>query len=893
MPKERDDKRRKCCAVFALVCGCVLLVLSIYVPAVSERVIEDGIISIRVVDQATLEDSDWLTPEPIKMNYFLFNITNLGQVLEGRDTKLTLTEHQVRLSSKETRFNAVLSEDGNSFSYSVWSQMEVPTESDEILGQEFVAVNVFYVSVLSSLGGLNSESATVAAFGSGAVALVDGAFSETFVSYLSGAILPIYLNAVSDVAATSLAYGVGDIEQQWALRTVDGDGMFDAHGDGGVPLSYLRHFEIADVAVAYGLLDFNTSSGQEVLLELWNASSEYSLLTAEGAALWGAALATVEAAGLPTAELLSADVTAPPLNTFEVGALVDHFNSATFKTVVGYLQSLRNTTEYEEMALYAVREYMLENDLWPAHVPEITSLERFSLAQFGSGAALHVLGLMAPPLQGNSSRSAVDLDLDPRLPVATEVGLYADFVHNGAYASLNFSLTPTQADKFFTTFSNSSNVLGFASAAATFAATSDLATLHPYVDEGGATQLEAFAGLGLSLATLELFVDYLTSYLPVQVLWRGSIIGYRRVGSGPYDSFVGRSEEFEDLQDGIGTANSGLFCRRTGRELLFGYVDALGWLVGRGAPLPYYGMLSVRYSYNSIEAQSASPTANYDFEARTGKADPDEFQQWIRYRGMDGFNRADEVTTDNAYAGGSGFLPCPPDDPVNCLVYHVPVTIRGLNPVWSIPPFTYQFCDRPRDGGCLSDPPSEVTFYNPTLGRPEEWTYVRLEDVKGLITYRYELRDPSSYENLVYRNREAMVVEMSTLSGGIPIATTRPYAAHTVPRVWDSVSYPRERAGLTDADFDNYLNYEVYSGFAVRGNISAQLNLRLEKSTWTLPFWDGLFNGEYDTIYLPVFWLYVQSEISSSDAKSLSDILYATQEVLSLLRIAGWFLSLW
>ena len=105
---------------------------------------------------------------------------------------------------------------------------------------------------------------------------------------------------------------------------------------------------------------------------------------------------------------------------------------------------------------------------------------------------------------------------------------------------VNISLTPAEANAFLDTFGEVETSLDA------------LATLAP--------------------ATADIYKTYLYDYLPRDFLLGGFVIGARRA-------------------DGTGTMNGGLFTRRSLRELLYGYDDALLDLLPAGLVAPYLGLL--------------------------------------------------------------------------------------------------------------------------------------------------------------------------------------------------------------------------------------------------------------------------------------------------------------
>ncbi|KAH8098035.1 hypothetical protein JL720_957 [Aureococcus anophagefferens] len=612
----------------------------------------------------------------------------------------------------------------------------------------------------------------------------------------------------------------------WAPLTAAGSVLCIA-GCGLVPLvTYLRNEGVRSALVVDSYdawADKHTGIDHPYDVKLWNVTNLLDVLEAgakpgstNGAfAVVGASLSTLDAS----------------LTTFDVGAVGNGTYVALWNEATPY--SLLTAAGYE---------------VWLGALGGDADAYGAVAAAFGTGDAAAVLawlgalidesnpyylgafanGTLTAALYGVGS--VLSLRLADAVVVAPELGAYAAAV--GAPVALDTA----EANAFLRVYANATLSLGLATGL--YAAS--LGDYSVFADP-------TYVATGLTAANADLYAAYLFSYLPESFFLKGAVVGYERDWATALADPAGLLPGSLALRsDGTGRYNSGLFTRRTAREILFGYDDVIFSLVPpelSTRPLAYNGVMGKQY--DDIDAQEAAG-APLTYGLKTGKDHLDDVGQYTLWRGITEVeDRSDIPNKDGssytcATWASQGYE--------SCAVWLDAVTMAGLS-TSQVGPFRHQnrkaieiwSTEVFRPLTLVHD--KEVTIHKVKAGK-----YVFEDDqfYSGDCAY-----DPCDGANADYRMAGPAYVEArfrEDLFDGLPDYSKRSHGS--------------------------YVAVEPITGVFIEGHKRVQYNWNLDAAIQSAALWANVFAREPAYAW-PHLWIDDGDEITADQAKRFVRKVYA------------------
>ncbi|KAH8059083.1 hypothetical protein JL722_5636 [Aureococcus anophagefferens] len=656
---------------------------------------------------------------------------------------------------------------------------------------------------------------------------------------------PVYLSAIADFGGTesNLFYGLSYVVVQnvWLIM----DGVVATVRYQGVPThlnavayvlmsSYGAFFPDYDaVANQWGTLGvfFGSSlAGVDPAITTWelvtNAADAIALEDAEE--LWSttSAYSLVADAAYQATWLAALGGDADALAGCEA-----HFDSGTAATVLTWLAALVDKSNPYYFAA------IMQGCLDPAAAAQVSEWDDLGYLQFANGTVTKALF---------GADSVLPLGAVDGLVVVPEFSAYA-----GVELTLNES-GPSTGD------------------------------FSLFVDP-------AYPPTGFSLANYMTYAVYLYDYLPKTLFLKGFVIGYMRdAATVAADPTAADAASLYLNADGTGQFNSGLFCRRTLRELLFGYHDQIFNLVPpelSTRALAYNGVLG--FQYESLAAQAATdPAPPLTYGKHSGADDLDKISGYFLWRdATEMVDRADIPNKDSSeyscatYAlqgfdmYPSGFESC------DIFIDTVVDPSAGESHTNRVPPFKEE--DR-------------VDSY--TLWITEAFRHVTIEydedtEVRGIAARKYVLEPTQFYtadcglepdrcnaDNARYRMdaTPSYVVPMATAQGGAPVVVAFP-ALGLTEDIWrDPLMVCRTTTSRSTA----YIVIEPLTGVFIAGHQRLQYTWSLNSGVLDSGIWWHVFDRTAATngqLYWPQVWLDKNDKISPAQARKFRKFIYGTR----------------
>ena len=652
---------------------------------------------------------------------------------------------------------------------------------------------------------------------------------------------PVYLGAIADFGGSEAALftGLGYVVLANVVALLEGfvDGVryysvptYLANVRDTLLSGYAAYFpDAAAVAAQWGafavvgaslstldasLTTFDVGAvGNGTYVALWDEATPYSLLTAAGYEVWlGALGGDADAYGAVAAAFGTGDAAAV---LAWLGALIDESNPYYLGAVAAALPAGTAAASWEDL-----------RDL-----------------QFANGtltAALYGVG------------SVLSLRLADAVVVAPELGAYA------AAVGAPVALETAEANAFLRVYANATLSLGLATGL--YAAS--LGDYSVFADP-------TYVATGLTASNADLYAAYLFSYLPESFFLKGAVVGYERDWTTALADPAGLLPGSLTLRsDGTGRYNSGLFTRRTAREILFGYDDVIFSLVPpelSTRPLAYNGVMGKQY--DDIEAQEAAG-APLTYGLKTGKDHLDDVGQYTLWRGITEVEERSDIPNKDGSSytcatwASQGYE--------SCAVWLDAVTMAGLS-TSQVGPFRHQnrkaveiwSTEVFRPLTLVHD--KEVTIHKVKAGK-----YVFEDDqfYSGDCAY-----DPCDESNAAYRMAgPAYVAPMATTQGGAPAAVSFPALGKVEARFREDLF-----DGLPDyskRSHGSYVAVEPITGVFVEGHKRVQYNWNLDAAIQSAALWANVFAREPAYAW-PHLWIDDGDEITADQAKRFVRKVYA------------------
>lgn len=554
-----------------------------------------------------------------------------------------------------------------------------------------------------------------------------------------------------------------------------------------------------------------------------------SLTSTTGVARWALL-------GMYAEEVKKGNASAIPLYNATLGALiadVAELTEAHATTVLQYLagQLLFNSTQNVVYYFDVIKSKLLET------FPEVAQAESWhdlGLLQFSRSTLSQSLGmnhsLFTPNPAFEFSAYQLDtLDTDPK-------------------SMANLTLNETQNLLEYFSVDGSVSYFGL--------------TLQAIFDGSRPIEdLQEFEFLGVRLDTVVNIATFLLHYVPVTFVLKA------KLGLGTV------------LPDGTHPSNTGMFTKRTVREVLYGYDDPLLTLLGQD---PRYNGLIGPLLLNVSEAQAWDALTN-----KTGKLDTfpsrdmTHFGEYREWQGVEEFHNATDIQKKCASIAWKRDA-----DASACIIWKNTEVVTGRSHHTQFVPFQDE-----RN-------PEPVRVFSSNLLREVIFDFSEHVEVKGISLRRYrlrasELKNPEDAGSPAAANRSTnyrvAVSGFQDMSTGYEMSPIN----FGLPRHYGNLAEQDKILGLTDADWnetsnvgalETFLDVEPLTGKVMQARQRLQFNLRLDESR---------LNGMYQTMYtakgyvmFPIMWIEEGDTISDADAESFRSNVLDTRSVAKSWSIA-------
>jgi len=492
-----------------------------------------------------------------------------------------------------------------------------------------------------------------------------------------------------------------------------------------------------------------------------------------------------------------------------------------------------------------LRQVLFSSSFASFVVPNATGWTYVKGAQFGSGA------LTEATLGGGAATVAA-------APGSFELGLV---VAPELFASYGVELDPETASTFLRVYSNDTENVRFA----TILFLSGLSLVD------AAAQIisdPVFASTGVSFLNIVQYATYLYSYIPESYFLKGLVIGYLRDDPATLETDPRGETSLRLRPDGTGQFNSGLFTRRSPRELVFGYHDRIFDIVPENLasiPFAYYGLFGLQYA--SVEEQrEADPPLIY--EVKTGKGRIQKVREYTKWRnatvlsdrrsilGKDGGSFSCDTWEQQGYE--------------SCNVWLGDFTMTDM-PVTQLGPF--------KEGNVKNN----IKIWSTEMMRAVPFEYDDDVTVRGIKGRKYKVKeedvaftancsleplrcDPS---NAFYRAwNPSYILPMATVQGGARISMSFPSFGKV------DEFYRRQTTGLPpfkQSSMGTFVVVEPLTGFFIHGHLRLQYCFDLDRNQLTSAVWTQLFESNpnvRDVLYWPLLWFDDTDKINKGPARS-------------------------
>ncbi|KAJ1459605.1 CD36 family-domain-containing protein [Pelagophyceae sp. CCMP2097] len=622
---------------------------------------------------------------------------------------------------------------------------------------------------------------------------------------------------------------------------------------------------VGRVAVQWGRFGVTGSavSGMNPALKTFEAASAtFSLLDAQAVDLWDPAFefSLVSAASYGK-HWLPALVSAPGARA-ALGLALGAVEAGNVLAWLGALVDEANPYYYG-----AVKRGL---NLSPADAADATGWRALSALQFGRGALTR--GVAA-------SDSVLPLRANAGIVVAPELFAYSNALGEPV------SLDVAAATAFLKTFSNAalSRKLVASLRAGDFSVFAD----------------PTYRATGLTPANAHIYTGYLYTYLAESLFLKGFVVGFDRDWNTARSDPLGVQPGSLSLKsDGTGRVNSGLFTRRSLRDMLFGYEDPIFGLVpvAPGAkPNRYDGLLG--FQYDSVADQRADVNSPLTYAQFTGKGNPRDIGRYALWR-----NVTEMVIRPDIPSKGGLSYDCStwqsqgfdmyPDGFESCNIWgegHAPKPFGAH--VTQVPP------GGRRDFFFKKAVPEKYAIWVTTVLRPLNFEYDSDAVVRGVSVRRYLPeysqfhtadceREPErcNVANVAFRmdKTPGFIIPLHTTVGGPPSVVALPALGQMEPQY---IALFTGLPAYNKHDHGSYVDVEPETGYIVQAHKRLQYAWSVSDKSLNSPVWANLYaNTDDGQLFWPWIWIDDNSKLGKMSARTLKRGIYDS-------RIAAAFFS--
>jgi len=838
-----------------IVIGGIMMLLGAIALVVGHFVTQGGITAVKT---ALREFSEMNSEADFEENFAggnatqtatLYSVTNALAVQEDGATPIFETK-KVTFDLEEVNYHPLVSDDGESYTFKKWLTYHVTKDSEAVLDEEITTVNPVYLAALRTAAG--DESTLMLGSANAVVGQMAGVFLEYVPQFMQLSSITGYLGGLS-AALQANGMTAEQVIEQW-------------HSGFGAPLAValgnaaFTGFEVQDDPVGVD------AAGAAYL---WDPSSTYSFMSPEGMAAWTEAAQCTMAAGDDYASICVVE----GLAAFDIAEDVGLMN---FFGAMAWIQSL--TTTNDAYYFGVIKAGLVGAGL--AGVADADNWSDLGALQFGTGQIVY-------GMTGGAATSLVALGIEA-LPFTSspEITCYAEeyntavggLAEYGADATLapfpaGAGLSIDQVKAFFTVFSQQDKTIGFLQAAGA-AAAGDTSLITAVLSDA------TYAATGLSPTNWMIYANYLSVRLPKDILIGDAIVGF------PLNEY------------GVGSVNSGLFMRRTVREILFGWADPIFTVMGSDAE--WNGILGKLYdSPEEQDAMVLDASRTYSRKTGVGSLNAADSQEEIMWHGVSEFTSRDDLpggTCEDVYT--LMIL----QDPETCAVWTETETITGLSSKGQVALTSEDWTwDNYMDVGAEVD---EYNVWDEMLMRGVPMINVGEADVgDGIRTHEFTVAahpaflgdcsdgaKPCNEANAKYRmNMGDGVMPMEYAYGGVPMVASVPYFLNAdgtknegVLECLDTSALPQE---YDHATMGTWLKVEPLSGKTLDGAFRMQLNFDVNSQLLNGGVYSNLFAEGCEDMIWPFFILEVTGQMTDSQAKDFKTLVYGSIDFLKLI----WF----
>lgn len=794
------------------VMGFTALIIGARLSTIVEDGIRNKVEENVIVTESSAQDGKFMSVvQPF--SYFFYDVTNAKEVVLNASVPI-VKEIEIKFMRTQQKYDLTVSAD--TYGYREYTVFTPLNESEYDIS--LITLNPVFLA--AAIG----QGASELGFQSG---LAPSVFRqnipllispEGFLKEYQLAVVPVYLTSLF---AQCLQLPISPFNDSEA-------GPSACAEQWGVQNQLQDQKRISDVDAAYAkFTGFELSAPilKEVSSLLWNVENNASLTNSVGIQRWGtlgmyaaqAAAGNTSAADLYNASLISLVNNIPQLNASQAQVVVQYLSS----------QLTSNTTQ-NEVFYFEVIHTSLVSSGFPvataAHTWEDLALMQFSQSVLTSSLEEGKHSIFSPALPFEFS--AYQLDVQKTSPASC------------------VNLTINETRNFLNYFQQDGSVSHFG------------AVWQAIVEERApVTDLDQFSYLGIRVDTVAFIGPYLLNYLPATFILKGKLE-------------LGTVQE-----DGTHPSNTGMFVKRTVREILHGYDDML--LTTLGQNQTWKGFVGPEI-HDESEARAWDVLMN-----RTGKLNEfvrddvenlDNFRQW---QGLSTF----ELSTDLgkkcpsiAWEAEQEFM--------NCTVWQNTEKIVGKHHSLQVFPFKENI-----------DVPS-LNVFAPDLFRNVWFDYSEDVEVEGIKMRRYRIRT-SELKNAADNANNSQAQERSNnyriaISGFQDLSTAYDMTPiHLgLPRHYSNVEEHNKIHGVTTGDWNDtsntaaletFLDVEPLTGKVMQGRQRLQVNMRLDTSRF-----DGLYQSMYTgggTVMFPIMWAQEGDTISIEDAEEFRSGVYGNRKV--------------
>jgi hypothetical protein len=288
-------------------------------------------------------------------------------------------------------------------------------------------------------------------------------------------------------------------------------------------------------------------------------------------------------------------------------------------------------------------------------------------------------------------------------------------------------------------------------------------------------------------------------------------------------TFTGTLAEIDPVH-GVGVQNSGLFTKRTVREMLFGYTNRYGQQIP-----PIAGPLLDASTFQKVLDQDYLDHQGRDYVQDTGHRDINTVGQWIQFEGVAKYQTHCDID-DPARTGSCSPAGSLQEAGNNWQVWGAPAVLAGSGSSLQIAPFGED------------EVVEKTAFYVSEIRRPVVVEYKSDVTVKGIDLRRYGLWQALSNASFVTPNTEKNqeqwfqggvpdgLYSMKTYQGGFSAMVSIPHFGDTDPKVWQGCTCDSGDCAQWYNDDLHATTIDIHplTGLTMQGHKRLQANFKID-----------------------------------------------------------------